>query len=88
MTNQFQELTEDVMQKMRRMEKPKFATVTEVTALGLKLNLSAAGEATPKAYKRLASYASPAAGDRVLVEWIGNPQNPDNGTYLVIGKVI
>ena len=88
MTNQFQEAVDYVMEQIRRREKPKFAVVTEVTAAGLRLKFSAADDATPKFYKRLGSYTSPAQGDRVLIEWIGNPQNPDDGTYLVIGKVV
>lgn len=68
------------------VQKPKtipaefvLATVTS-TEGGLFLHFAEAAEASPKSYKRLASY-SPAVSDRVLVAKI-------SGTYVVLGEVV
>lgn len=88
MTDEFQAVKEETLAQMRKLEKPNFATVKEITAEGLKIKTANSPTASQKAFKRLASYSSPSVGDRVLVKWIGNPQNPNDGTYLIIGKVI
>ena len=57
------------------------ATVTGVSSGGLTIRFDGDTAAGQKKYKRLASYSSPASGDRVMVAYIG-------GSYLVLGKVI
>lgn len=87
-SDQFQAVKEETLADVRKREKPKFATVTGVSVEGLQLNLPVNGVDSGKStYKRLASYSSPQVGDRVYVEWIGNPNNQNDGTYFVIGKV-
>ena len=88
MKDEFQAVKEETLAEMRKADKPNFATVEEITAEGLKIKTANSPTASQKSYKRLGSYISPSVGDRVLVKWIGNPRNSNDGTYLIIGKVI
>jgi hypothetical protein len=89
MNNPFQAAAEASVKEIRKKTKPRFAVVTGIAESGrLHLLLGNATSASTKAYAKIASYQSPSIGDRVLVDWIGNPANPDDGTYIVIGKVI
>ena len=58
----------------------KFATVQEITAGGLKVKFYGETITSNKAYKKLASYSSPAVGDSVAMM-------PVSGTYIILGKV-
>lgn len=57
------------------------AFVVSVIEDGLILRMAGEAEPRQKAFMRLASYASPAEGDKVYIV-------PISGTYLVIGKVV
>jgi len=57
------------------------AFVAGVIEDGLILRMAGEAEPRQKAFMRLASYASPAEGDKVYIV-------PISGTYLVIGKVV
>ena len=56
------------------------ATVTAVTASGVRILVDGETTATQKEYKRLASYAAPAVGDRVVAM-------QQSGTFVILGPI-
>ena len=82
--NKFNEAAEAVRRELlQEMSKRqiKLATVDSVVSGGLLIHVDGEDSARPMPYKRLASYTTPQAGDRIEIA-------PYKDTFIVQGKVI